>query len=340
MAAAVPVADAPPLTTTVACSNEVMESWGMSRGLPAGLNPDAIRAWRGYCGTTVWYVVASNDDCGIDVCEWIKSRGLLDMINLPNENGHVPLLHAVTGEGQQTEAKARWMMANGADVNAVNNQNNTTIFSQACCGASHSFLQELADKVTPDHRSMPNRGGVSPMQCAFQSNPDYLPIVRMLILRGATVRPQDLPGDSNNLLGRIRDLLASLEADLRLNDQILIALVLGCGVHAPHTTPTFTTTTTTVTTKRIRTQRPGGGWSAPVSVPCEPRLVVTAATTSEPAAARAENHLPKLRGFRNSEVRMAIAGFLGVRPAVELGRLRAARDGPTLLVLVALRGGG
>ena len=39
-----------------------------------------------------------------------------------------------------------------------------------------------------------------------------------------------------------------------------------------------------------------------------------------------ENHLPKLRGFRNSEVRMAIAGFVGVRPAVELGRLRAARD--------------
>ena len=91
-------------------------------------------------------------------------------------------------------------------------------------------------------------------------------------------------------------------------------------------TTTFTTTTFTTTTKRVRTQQPDGGWSAPVSVPCEPRLVVTAATTSEPAAARAENHLPKLRGFRNSEVRMAIAGFVGVRPAVELGRLRAARD--------------
>ena len=44
------------------------------------------------------------------------------------------------------------------------------------------------------------------------------------------------------------------------------------------------------------------------------------------AARVPENHLPKLRGFRNSEVRMAIAGFLGVRPAAELGRLRAARD--------------
>ena len=45
-----------------------------------------------------------------------------------------------------------------------------------------------------------------------------------------------------------------------------------------------------------------------------------------PAASPLENHLPKLCGFRNSEVRMEIAGYLGVRPAVELGRLRAARD--------------
>ena len=45
----------------------------------------------------------------------------------------------------------------------------------------------------------------------------------------------------------------------------------------------------------------------------------------------AMNHLPKLRGHQNSRARMAIAGFLGVRPAVELGRLRVARD-----VVVAL----
>ena len=39
-----------------------------------------------------------------------------------------------------------------------------------------------------------------------------------------------------------------------------------------------------------------------------------------------ENHLPKLRGYRNSEVRMEIAAFLGVRKAPDLARLRAARD--------------
>ena len=57
MAAAVPVADAPPLTTTVACSNEAMESWGRRRlrGLPDGLNPEAICAWRERDGRTVWH---------------------------------------------------------------------------------------------------------------------------------------------------------------------------------------------------------------------------------------------------------------------------------------------
>ena len=189
MAAAVPAADAPPplTTTTVACSNEVMESWGRRhlRGLPDGLIPDVIRAWRAALGMTVWHMVAKDRRCGIDVCEWIKSRGLLDMINLRNEYGVAPLLHAVcsVGEGQQTEAKARWMMANGADVNAVTN-GNTTIFSLACIRKSHSFVQELASKVTPDHLSMPTSYGVSPFYRAFQRDQEYLPIVRILILRG------------------------------------------------------------------------------------------------------------------------------------------------------------
>ena len=166
MAAAVPVADAPPpLTTTAACSNEVMERLGRKFGLPDGLNPDAIRAWRGYCGVTVWHEVALDDNCGIDVCEWIKSRGLLDMINLHEDYGSMPLHFAVQ---MMNEAKARWMMANGADVNAVTTTN-TTIFSFACEARSPSFVQELADKVTLDHLSMPNSYGFSPMQFAFQA---------------------------------------------------------------------------------------------------------------------------------------------------------------------------
>ena len=160
------------------------------------------------------------------------------------------------------------------------------------------------------------------MKCAFSFNADhYIPVVRVLILRGVPVRAQDFPASdyADDLLPRRRQILASINADLTLNDHIFLGQFLAGGVHAHNTTPTsYTTTTTTATTKRVRTQQPDGSWSAPVSVPCEPRLVVT--------AARVENHLPKLRGFRNSEVRMAIAGFLGVRAAAELGRLRAARD--------------
>ncbi len=102
-------------------------------------------------------------------------------------------------------------------------------------------------------------------------------------------------------------------------------LVAG-GVHSPHTTPAHATYTATIANKFEYMHQSDGSWSAPVSVPCEPRLVVTATNVSAPVASPLENHLPKLRGFRNSEVRMEIAGYLGVRPAAELGRLRAARN--------------
>ena len=174
------------------------------------------------------------------------------------------------------------------------------------------------------------------MQIAFMCNPDWLPVVRMLILRGVPARPEDFPATDyasvHDLLPRRRELLASLDADLDLNDRTFLGLFLAGGVHARNTNPTYATTTTvTVTTKRVRTQRSDGGWSDPVTVPCEPRLAVTAAPTiprsAQVAAAQVEeNHLPKLRRFRNTEVRIGIAGFLGVREALDLARLRAARD--------------
>ena len=211
--------------------------------------------------------------------------------------------------------------------------------------AGLSFVEELADKVAPEHLTMIiglehgegsdlNR---SPMQSAHTYSPDPLAVVRMLILRGVPARPEDFPATTyaygGDLLPCRRELLASLEADLHLNDRTFLGLFLAAGVHAPSTHPACTTTTattTTATTKRVRTQRPDGSWSDPVTVPCEPRLVVTATPTvrrSGGVAARmGENHLPKLRGFRNTEVRIGIAGFLGVRPALDLARLRAARD--------------
>ena len=226
-------------------------------------------------------------------------------------------------------------MEHAADINAITNYGHT-VFSFACEHMSFSFVEELAGKVAPDHLALPNNYDLSPMRGAFVRNADlggYLPIVRLLILRGVPVRPQDFPATfySNDLLPRRRQIVASIDADLTLNDHTWIGQVLAGGVHAPYNPPTYTTTTTTATTKRVRTQQPDGSWSAPVSVPCEPRLVVTAAptfrrSTRTAAPAPLENHLPKLRGFRNSEVRMEIAGYLGVRPAAELGLLRAARD--------------
>ena len=170
------------------------------------------------------------------------------------------------------------------------------------------------------------------MLAAFSRDEDSLAIVRMLILRGVPTRPEDFLATGYAGLPRRRELLASLEADLDLNDRTFLGLFLAGGVHARSTTtPAVTTTTATATTKRVRTQRPDGSWSDPVTVPCEPRLVVMAAAPTAQrsgprVAARAENHLPKVRGFRNTEVRIGIASFLGVRPALDLARLRAARD--------------
>ena len=225
-------------------------------------------------------------------------------------------------------------MDNGADVNAVCSTN-VSVFHYACAYMNPSFVEELAGKVAPEHLTMCSITGTSPMRAAFRYSPDQLATVRVLILRGIPVRPEDFPAtdyDYEDVLPRRRrELLASLDADLDLNDRTFLGLFLAGGVHARNSsTLAVTTTTTTATTKRVRTQRPDGGWSDPVTVPCEPHLVVTAAPTirrSGRVAARVgENHLPKLRGYRNSEVRMEIAAFLGVREAPDLARLRAARN--------------
>ena len=265
-----------------------------------------------------------------DVCEYLKSKGLLDLIDLRDSEGWAPLHYALD---YGKEEAARWMVENGADMNATTDYN-LSVFIIACMFMSPSFVEELAGKVAPEHLTMCNTGGISPMQAAFVGNPDSIAVVRVLILRGIPVRPEDFPATDygrDDLLPRRRELLASLDADLDLNDRTFLGLFLAGGVHARNTTtPACTTTTATATTKRVRTQRRDGGWSDPVMVPCEPHLVVTAAPTiqrSGRVAARVgENHLPKLRGHRNSEVRIEIAAFLGVREAPDLARLRAARD--------------
>ena len=280
----------------------------------------------------MWHL--AGQDGRTDVCEYLKSKGLLDLIERRQGGGHTPLHYTLCF---QKEEAARWMVDNGADINAVTGYS-ISAFHTACRKMSPSFVEELAGKVAPEHLTMCNYFGEPPMRRAFVFNSDPLAVVRMLILRGVPARPEDFPASkhlSGDLLPRRRELLASLEADLHLNDRTFLGLFLAAGVHAPSTHPACTTTSTptTATTKRVFTQRPDGSWSDPVTVPCEPRLVVTAAPTAQRSgrlaarvAARAENHLPKVRGFRNTEVRIGIASFLGVRPALDLARLRTARD--------------
>ena len=333
MAAAVAVADAtlaPPVTQAV-MSDADMAAWNAA--LPewtraAGLDPGSLRAGCPEGRFGLWHFAGARGRT--NVCEYLKSKGLLDLIDQATNGGGMTPLHIALSGGN--EGTARWMVDNGADTNAVTNYN-YSVFCIACWTVSPSFVEELAGKVAPEHLTMCNNDGVSPIRTALFFNPDPLAVVRMLILRGVPARPEDFPASEHpigDLLPRRRELLASLEADLHLNDSTFLGLFLAGGVHAPDTTPACTTTTTTATTKRVRTQRPDGSWSDPVTVPCEPHLVVTAAPTirrSGRVAARVgENHLPKLRGYRNSEVRMEIAAFLGVREAPDLARLRAARD--------------
>ena len=49
-----------------------------------------------------------------------------------------------------------------------------------------SWRCSVAGKVPAEHLAMPDSNGRRPMEKAFVHNPDYVPIMRMLILRGVT----------------------------------------------------------------------------------------------------------------------------------------------------------
>ena len=117
--------------------------------------------------------------------EYLKSKGLLDMINEPDsDSGDTPLHDALY---LIKEEAAGWLIDNAADVNAIRDCFRTTTFMLACKTMSFSFVEELAGKVAPDHLALPNNYDKSPMLCAFMRNADLggnLPIARLLILRG------------------------------------------------------------------------------------------------------------------------------------------------------------
>ena len=233
----------------------------------------------------------------VDVCAWLKAKGAGGSMNTPCSNGITPLMRAMIGSygmgPVREEACARWMVANGADVKAIDNRGVTT-FSVAAGEMSFAFVRELAGKVPPEHLALPDFGRsvggtmdapfpiMSPMGAAFEYNTAHrVRIVKFLILRGAPVRFQDFPPTDHDAINQRRQhhrrqLVDWAKAELA-NHRTFVALVLGCGVHG-----------------------------------CR---------DVQPAQ---RSKLLKLRGDGNTDARMRIAKCLGVRTGSELGHLRRA----------------
>ena len=253
-------------------------------------------------GATVWHVAGAEGRT--DMCRWLKAQGVLDEINMKlsdyTQVGRdlTPLMVAIAPWASsaedvtiaELEGTARWMMANGADINAMDN-NQCTIFAAACAAMSFEFVRELADMVPPEHLTLPEKeNGLTPMSYAMICNEKHgVKISKMLILRGLPAMAQ---AEFSNLLGVLkeslklryfavrRQLVSWVSAELAPRDTF-VNLVLGCGVHG----------------SRDRDR-------------------------DLPQAQRSQLH--KLRGFINTQARINIAQYLGVRVGEKAGRLRRA----------------
>ena len=281
-----------PLDILADMSHQMVLHWTLQSQLFLSTYP-SVQRW------SLWHHVANPISMPTDligVCEWLKYNGKLDLINTPDAHGMSPLHNALECG---SEKMARWMMQNGADINAVAKPEHggATVFFAACeGGCSRPLLQELADKVTPDHLTKRDTSlqGESPMHRLFFYCPrdDYSDFIQMLVLRGVPVLPEDFPieltynCDPSNVDGTrrhdiytVRLLIKWAEYELKVH-RTWVALVLGCGVLGDRDAP--------------------------------------------PAQ---RSQLLKLRGDGNTEARMRIARSLGVRvgaQVVELGRLRRA----------------
>ena len=219
------------------------------------------------------------------------------------------------------ENLARWMIAHGADVGATSHftspvfgwspepeedeQKYSTVFNYACRRCSVTFVQELADKVPPAHLDAgPVAQCYSPMATAFILNTAHrIPMVKMLVLRGAAVHVAAFPASEHNttmsLVKQHLELLEWAEGELE-NHRTFIALLLGCGVLGSGSGDVGGDGDGNGDGNG---DGGGGGDGAPAMRP---------------------NLLSKLRGDGNTDARMRIARCLGVRTGVELGRLRRA----------------
>ena len=155
MAATATVADATPAPALAMMSDADMTAWieryQRTRALQPGaigLDPGGLRAACPEGRPGLWH--AAGLDGRTDVCEYLKSKGLLDLIEGRDSGGWTPLHAALSYKKEET---ARWMMDHGADVNAVD-RGNYSVFHFACRRMNPSFVEELAGKVAPEHLTM------------------------------------------------------------------------------------------------------------------------------------------------------------------------------------------
>ena len=149
-------------------------------------------------GRNAWHIAATRDST--DLCVWLKAQRIIDdLVDARDADGTTPLMMAVS----TSEDIANWMIANFAmDVSAWrvdDDHGKSTVFSIACECRSFAFVQKLADMVRPEHLALPDENrhvelgiGRSPMSLAVEYNNIHAEeIVRLLVLRGAPVQPDD-----------------------------------------------------------------------------------------------------------------------------------------------------
>jgi len=190
----------------------------------------ADNPYGGLVGDTVWHMAARHRD--ERWCRFLRSRGLVDMINDRDSYGATPLMYAVSDDddpGYLCEQTARWMLANGADPTAMDDEQRT-VFTRSFAFMSDAFVKGLADKVPPEHITLPDLHGKSPLRVMVETF-QRIELVKWLIVEmGAPVRPQDFP----SLPGYLPALLETWAEEELSSHRTFTALVLGCGVYGSH----------------------------------------------------------------------------------------------------------
>lgn len=92
---------------------------------------------------------------------------------------------------------------------------------------STEFVEELADKVSPEHLSEADEEDRSPMRLALRNTTSAVEILKYLILRGVDLRARDFASGYRQQRRKVLDWVRS---ELQLH-RMFVALVLGCGVH-------------------------------------------------------------------------------------------------------------